>query len=110
VLATYSLLRSTSKHHRVTTYPSANCAAVEEKRGPDRNAEWVDVAEAMARAYPPALGTAEIAERLGVVRQTADRYLREMEEAALVEGRMVGTVKIWWLTDAGKRLADPEER
>jgi predicted ArsR family transcriptional regulator len=55
------------------------------------------------------VGTADIAEEIGVARQTADKHLRTLVDDGDVETEKVGKSRIWWLsTDGRKRLAEME--
>jgi len=74
--------------------------------GPDREATDKEILSAIQSAYSPAVGTSDVAERIGVERQTADKYLRELEESGYVNTRMIGQVRVWWLDDEGRRLLD----
>ncbi|PSP92329.1 hypothetical protein BRC87_00380 [Halobacteriales archaeon QS_4_66_20] len=56
-------------------------------------------------AYPPALGTSDIAEEIGISQQATHRHLKRLEEDELVESRKVARARIWWLTDEGERRA-----
>lgn len=77
------------------------------KPGPDRQATDEKILAAIRDAYPPIQGTSDIADTLGVKRQTADKHLRSLEEQGMVESELVGTVRVWWLSDKGRRwLAD----
>lgn len=73
------------------------------KPGPDREATDERILRAIRDAYPPALGTSDIADELDVQRQTVDKHLRELVDRGLVNTDMVGQSRIWWLSDAGKR-------
>lgn len=78
------------------------------KPGPDPDADARAILTAIALAYSPVLGTSDIADRVGVARQTADRHLRDLSDDGLVNTRMIGQVRVWWLTDQGRRFVDPE--
>ena len=58
--------------------------------------------------YAPAVGTKDIADRVGVSRQATDRRLRQMLEKGYVESTKVGRSRIWWLTTEGSRRIDEE--
>jgi predicted transcriptional regulator len=73
------------------------------KPGPERVATTEKLLMAIRDAYPPALGTSDIAESLGVKRQTVDKHLRSIAEEGLVDTDMVGQSRIWWLTDDGRK-------
>lgn len=76
------------------------------KPGPNRKATDRRILEAINDVYSPAVGTAEIAERVGVERQTADKHLRKLADDGLVETRLIGQVRVWWLSSAGKKRLD----
>jgi DNA-binding MarR family transcriptional regulator len=60
-------------------------------------------------AYKPALGTTEVAERVGLSQQATSKRLQRLEEYRLVESDKTGNARVWWLTDDGRRQLDPEE-
>jgi predicted transcriptional regulator len=76
------------------------------KPGPDRRATDERILAAIHDAYSPAVGTSEIADRVGVQRQTVDKHLRNLEDDGLVHTRLIGQVRVWWLSDAGKKYLD----
>jgi predicted transcriptional regulator len=76
---------------------------VSEKPGPDPQVEPEDVLRELAVAYQPVLGTAEIAERVGVSRQAANKHLKRYMENGWVDNRKIGNVLVWWITDDGKK-------
>jgi Mn-dependent DtxR family transcriptional regulator len=77
------------------------------KPGPDKQVSDRAILVAVRDLYGPAVGTSEVAEEVGVSRQTADKHLRRLESDGLVNSRMVGQVRVWWLDDDGERyLAD----
>lgn len=78
------------------------------KRGPPPEGDKADYLRAIRDAYPPALGTSDVADKIGVSRQTADRHLRNLVEEGLLATDMVGTVRVWWLTDDGRAFLDPD--
>ena len=77
--------------------------------GPGPAVTPTEFLRALRDAYPPALGTTDIAERVDQSQQTAHKHLSRLEDQdpPLVESMLVGRARIWWLTDAGRRkLAD----
>lgn len=77
------------------------------KPGPDREATDYRILRAIRDAYAPAVGTSEVADELGVRRQTVDKHLRKLVEEGYVNSKKIGRVRVWWLSDQGKkRLAD----
>jgi len=74
------------------------------KPGPDREATDERILRVIRDAYAPAVGTSEIAEELDVERQTVDKHLRNLSEDGYVNTKMIGQVRVWWLSDAGRKL------
>jgi DNA-binding MarR family transcriptional regulator len=74
------------------------------KPGPDREATDERILRAIRDAYAPAVGTSEIAEELDVQRQTADRHLRSIADEGFVNTKKIGRVRVWWLSDKGRKL------
>lgn len=73
------------------------------KSGPDREATDEKIMRAIREHYAPAVGTSDIAEQVGVTRQTIDLHLRDMWDEGLVDSKKVGQSRIWWLTSRGNR-------
>ena len=80
-----------------------------EKPGPNPTADRKSILEALVLAYPPVLGTSEIAEKTGVSRQAADQRLRRMADDGLIDTRKIGRSRVWWITNKGQRYLDPDE-
>lgn len=94
----------------MTNVPSVKTAwIVTEKPGPSPTADRTSILEALALAYPPVLGTSDIADRTGVSRQAADQRLRRMVEDNLVDTRKIGRVRVWWITNRGRAYLDEDE-
>jgi len=72
------------------------------KPGPDRELDDIDVLGAIRDTYGPAVGTADVADELGVRRQTVDKYLRRLVDEGYVRTRKVGRSRVWWLSDEGE--------
>lgn len=72
------------------------------KPGPDPTVSDEEILRAIILAYPPALGTSDIAEEIGISRQATDRHLGRLEEEGLLESKKVGPSTIWWTTDDGR--------
>lgn len=75
-----------------------------DKPGPDRQVTDEDILYELRNHYSPAMNASEIAENVTVSRQTVDKRLRELSDRDLVHTRKVGRVRVWWLSDAGKRF------
>ena len=75
-----------------------------DKPGPDRQVTDKDILTELRKHYSPAMNAAEIAEEVSVSRQTVDKRLRDLDDEGLVNTRKVGRVRVWWLSDAGKRF------
>ena len=71
--------------------------------GPDREATNEKVLRAIRDHFAPAVGTSDISDEIGVARQTADKRLRELWDAGLVDSTKVGQSRIWWITSRGNR-------
>jgi len=77
--------------------------------GPDREATDHKLLLAVRNAYAPAVGTSQVADELDVERQTADKHLRGLAERGLLNTKMIGQVRVWWLHDDGREwLAENE--
>jgi len=74
------------------------------ERHPER--EYLDA----VRELEPA-GTSDVAERVGVERQSADYRLRKLEEAGKVRSKKVGNSLAWLIKDADVevRKVDPDD-
>jgi len=73
------------------------------KRGPKPEATTAKLLLAIKNHYAPAVGTQDIADEVGVARQTAERRLWQLEDDGLVETEKIGQARIWWLTTDGRR-------
>jgi len=73
--------------------------------GPDPAVTATELLRTIRDAYPPALGTNDIAERIDQSQQVAHKHLSRLEDEQppLVESMKVGRARVWWLTDAGRR-------
>ena len=80
-----------------------------DRRGPDPNVDDETFLMEIHLAYKPALGTTEVAERVGLSQQAASKRLQRPEDYRLVESDKIGNARVWWLTDDGRRQLDPEE-
>lgn len=74
-----------------------------DKPGPDPTVKPVAILRMIHLAYPPALGTSDIAEEIGISQQATQRHLKRLEEDGRLETRKVGPARIWWVSDAGKK-------
>lgn len=77
------------------------------KPGPDPQLEEGDILRYISREYSPAVGTNHVADHFDVKQQTAHKYLSRMSEKGLIDSRKIGRVRIWWLTDKGRREISP---
>lgn len=80
-----------------------------DRRGPDPDVDDRTFLVEIRLAYKPALGTTEVADRVGLSQQAASKRLERLEEYRLVESDKVGNARIWWLTDDGCRHLDAAE-
>jgi len=72
--------------------------------GPDRQATDEKVLSAIKDHYAPAVGTSDIADEIGVARQTVDNRLRDLWDTGHVDSKKVGRSRIWWITNTGEKL------
>lgn len=66
----------------------------------------LEVLRAIRDHYAPAVGTSDVAERVGISRQGADYRLRRLAEQGDVEKHEVGQSVVWWLTTQGRKRID----
>jgi Mn-dependent DtxR family transcriptional regulator len=59
-----------------------------------------DIIDAIRSVPGPVAGTSEIADQLPIGRKGVDKRLREMANDDIVETRMIGRVRIWWIRDS----------
>jgi predicted transcriptional regulator len=74
--------------------------------GPNPTVTDERILRAIRDVYSPAAGTSEIAERVGLTRQATENRLRQLVERELVETRLIGQVRVWWLSTDGRRYID----
>ncbi|WP_436934979.1 winged helix-turn-helix transcriptional regulator [Halovenus marina] len=74
-----------------------------DRPGPDPTVDPEEILRIIKLAYPPALGTADIADEIGISNQATARHLKRLQEDGHVDSRKVGQVRIWWITDEGER-------
>jgi len=77
--------------------------------GPDRKATDAKLMRAVRDSYAPAVGTSQIADELNVERQTADKHLRDLADRGLLNTKMIGQVRVWWLHDDGRKWLSENE-
>lgn len=70
--------------------------------GRDDEIEDIQILEAIALLPGPAVGTTEVGNLLGMSQQGIYKRLRGLEDDQLVETKMAGGSRIWWLTLAGQ--------
>lgn len=73
------------------------------KPGPNRQHSVEEYLRAVRNVYGPAAGTSEVADQLGVARQTADDNLRELHDQGYVNTKKVGRARVWWVSNEGER-------
>lgn len=65
-----------------------------------------DVLELFDEVEGPVLGTGDVSQQLQCTRDTARGKLDTLEERGLVESRMVGRTKVYWLHNRSGDLRD----
>mgnify|MGYP002338732209 CR=1 FL=1 len=78
--------------------------------GPDRQATNKQILREIRNHYSPAVGASEVADRIDVSRQTVDRHLRELADEGLVNTRKIGRVRVWWLSNDGRKRIDEKSQ
>jgi Mn-dependent DtxR family transcriptional regulator len=72
--------------------------------------EDIEVLRVIHNLWGPAVGTADVADELEVATQTADKYLHRLNDEGYVNTRKIGRVRVWWLSDNGKReITEPSD-
>lgn len=71
--------------------------------GPDPAVSDCEVIREILLHPHPAIGTADVADLVDVSRQAADRYLRRMKKEGLIDSTKVGTSRVWWVSNEGRR-------
>lgn len=79
------------------------------RRGPDPAVTDEEFLLAIATAYPPALSTTSIADRVDLSQPATTKHLDRLQENNLVDSDKVGQARIWWITDKGRRQLDSKE-
>lgn len=77
-----------------------------DRRGPDPAVTETEFLSAIATAYPPALSTTDIAERVDLSQPATSKHLERLQENNLVDSDKIGQARIWWITDEGRRQLD----
>ncbi|WP_394295164.1 helix-turn-helix domain-containing protein [Haloarcula marismortui] len=57
---------------------------------------------AILEAYPPALGTSDVASKVELSSEATRRHLNRLEEAGYLSTDMLGSVRVWWVTPDGR--------
>lgn len=73
-------------------------------RGPDPSIDDDEIIRVIVAARAPALGTADIADELGLSRQAMTRHLKRLHENGLLNTQKMSGTNLWWPTDAGRAL------
>ena len=73
-----------------------------ERPGPSPSVSDEALIRAVLEAYPPALGTPDIAEKVDLSGEATRRHLSRLEENGYLETDKLGSVRVWWVTPAGR--------
>ena len=76
------------------------------KPGPNPTVEPEEILRTLKLAYPPALGTSDIAEEIGISNQATQRHLKRLKDEGYVDTRKIGRARMWWITNEGERHID----
>lgn len=72
------------------------------KPGPSPEVSREEIIRAINDARPPALGTSDVADRIGISRQATDKHLWRMQDDGLVHTDNLGQTRIWWVSTDGR--------
>ena len=67
--------------------------------GPEPMVTEDEIVELVRTADDPFTTASEVAERVGMARQTAHKHLQELYEEGEIQKKKVGQSAIWWVED-----------
>jgi CTP-dependent riboflavin kinase len=65
-----------------------------------------EILEIFCQSGEPVLSTREISSALSYSQPGTYRRLKSLNEEGLIESKMIGDSKAWWLTDDGRRFLE----
>lgn len=100
---------TTHKHNRIFCSDSGIVEVVTDRPGPNPSVSDETLIRAVLEAYPPALGTADIANKIGLSSEATRRHLKRLEESGYLSTDKLGSVRVWWVTDDGRAYLSGED-
>ncbi|WP_227015821.1 winged helix-turn-helix transcriptional regulator [Haloarcula sp. JP-L23] len=79
-----------------------------DRPGPNPSVDDETLIRTILEAYPPALGTSDVAEKVGLSSEATRRHLGRLEEEGYLSTDMLGSVRVWWVTDVGRAYLSGE--
>ena len=80
-----------------------------DRPGPNPSVSDKSLIRAILEAYPPALGTSDVAKKVDLSSEATRRHLNRLEEDGYLSTDMLGSVRIWWVTDQGRAYLSGED-
>ena len=80
-----------------------------ERPGPSPSVSDEALLRAVLEAYPPALGTPDVAEKIDLSGEATRRHLSRLEEDGYLNTDKLGSVRVWWVTPDGRAYLSAEE-
>jgi len=75
---------------------------VTDRPGPNPSVSDEALIRAVLEAYPPALGTSDVADKVELSSEATRRHLNRLEEEGYLSTDKLGPVRVWWVTDDGR--------
>mgnify|MGYP003851772347 FL=1 len=73
-----------------------------DRPGPNPSVSDEALIRAVLEAYPPALGTSNVADKVELSSEATRRHLKRLEEEGYLSTDKLGSVRVWWVTDDGR--------
>ncbi|WP_262177446.1 hypothetical protein [Haloarcula laminariae] len=73
-----------------------------ERPGPNPSVSDKELIRAILEAYPPALGTSDVADKVDLSSEATRRHLDRLAEANYLNTDKLGSVRVWWVTPDGR--------
>jgi predicted ArsR family transcriptional regulator len=72
--------------------------------GPDPSVSDEEIIRVIVSARPPALGTTDISDGLGISPQATKRHLDRLVDEGKLDTEKISDVNVWWPTPDGRAL------
>ena len=73
-----------------------------ERPGPNPSVSDEALIRAILEAYPPALGTSDVADKVDLSSEATRRHLNRLAENGYLNTDKLGSVRVWWVTPEGR--------